>query len=305
MGNTFDGMDWENVAQTGLDAFADALVPLQAFTLDLSAEATQGSVVSTRIVPVAGSVGDLTDDHTGAYSDAVDDQTFTAVDITLGSEPVIGFGFTDKEYMQISNGILSDSVQRLIKTHAYAVANKILDTVFAAVDTTFTAGVSAVTAANFDSDDVVDARTDWVQNGGTMLSGPTLVLDADYYGALLKDNAIQDYGASGIDAIKSGNIPMCNGFKVLEAPSLSGVAANNTTGFVCTPECFAIAMRPVQTQAQDDFIHYQVMQDPVTGVVLTYSVVFERNYRKVNHYFEAHWGFADGVTTSLRRITSA
>ena len=306
MANTMNGMDYENVARIGLDAFADGLIPIRAFTTDLSGDINdQGTVVKTRIVPVAGTVGDLTDDHTGAYTDAIDDQTFSAVSVTLGSEPVIGWAFTDKEMMQISSGVMADTTQRLIRQMAYGVANKMLDDIFATIDTTYTAGVSAVLAADFDADDVADARADWVANGGTMEESPTLVLNPSYYAALLKDNAIQNESASGMDGIRTGKVPTCCGFKVVEAPSLPGAAVNNTVGFYCSPSARAIAMRPVTTQSNRNFDAFFTMVHPVTGVVLTFASWFDTQYRKQYNTFEAHWGQADAVTTSLRRITSA
>ena len=305
MANTLAGIDYENVAREGMSAFVDGLIPINAFTTDLSADiADQGTVVKTRIVPAAGTIGDLTDDHSGNYENAVQDQTLSAVSVTLGSEPVEAFGFTDKEYMQIASGVMSDTLVRMIQQHGYGIANKILDTLFAAVDTDFTAGVT-VAATNFDGDDMGAVRKDWVGNAGTMKPMPACVLDVDYYEALANSNQIADQSASGLNVLQTGEIPVCRGFRMIEAPSLSAVAVNNTVGFACSPDAMAIAMRGVATQAEDEFKHFEVMQDDQTGVVLTYAVWFTRATRKLNHSFEAHWGLANGKTTSLRRITSA
>jgi len=308
MGNTIAGMTFENVARLGIEAFKDALIPISAFTLDLSADAQeQGTVVKTRIVPVAGTVGDLTDTHTGDYSDAVDDQTFSAVSVTLGSEPVIGFAFTDKEMMQIGSGVFSDTVTKLISQAAYGVANTVLDTLFTAVDATYGTGVSAVAASAFDADDVADLRAYCVTTGAWRfgIGDEKLILDSAYYTALLKDNAIQDLSKSGLDAVQSGMVPRCNGFDVIEAPSLAGAAAANTGGFAAKPEGMAIAMRGVTTQAQEDFMHYEILQHDQSEVVLTYAAWFNRNTRKVNHTLETLWGRADAHTNAIARITSA
>ena len=123
MANTNSGMVYENVAQQGLSTFVDALIPITAFTLDLSDEVReQGFVVNTRIVPaITGAVGDLTDTHTGVYTDAIDDYGTTKVAVTMGSEPIIGFHLTDKEMMEIGSGVMSDTVNRLIQAHMYAL----------------------------------------------------------------------------------------------------------------------------------------------------------------------------------------
>lgn len=307
MSNTLTGVEYENVARIGFSAFVDALIPISVFTTDLSAEAaTQGTVVKTRIVPAAGTVGDLTDDHTGAYSDALNDIALSEVSITLGSEPVIGFQFSNKEVMQMSQGVWTDVLTRAIKQHARSIANNVLDTLFAGVDTTFTAGVTT-SAVNFDADDMWDVREDFVTNAGRMSDEPKTVLNAAYYAALGKDSGLSDRSASGMDVLRTGMIPQVAGFGIVEAPSLAGAAANNTVGFACTPDAMAIAMRAPETQigTEDEYVAYEVMQDDETGVVMVYSAVFERNYRRVRHYFETLWGWDDGVTTSLRRITSA
>jgi len=308
MANTITGMTFENVARLGIKAFADKLIPISAFTLDLSADAQdQGTVVKTRIVPAAGTVGDLTDTHTGVYTDAIDDQVMTEVSVTLDAQPVIGFAFTDAEANQISSGVMSDTAGKLVMQAARGIANSVLDTCFAAVDTTYSAGVSAVTAGAFDSDDVADLRGYCVTTGCWDFGAgdEKLVLSSAYFTSLLKDNAIQDRSASGIDALVSGNIARCCGFQVIEAPSLAGAAASNTTGFAAKPEGMAIAMRAVKTQAQNDFLAYRVVSHDPTGLVLTYKSWFDRTYHKVNHTFETLWGRADGHINGIIRITSA
>lgn len=308
MANTNSGMTFENVAQMGLDTFVDALIPISGFTLDLSADVqTQGTTVKTRIVPaITGTVGDLTDTHTGLYTDAVDDYGTTEVSVDLDKEPVIGFHLTDKEMQDIGDGVMSDTVTRLIKQHVYAISNNILDTIFGLVDTSFGTGVSAVAASAFDADDVVDLRTYCVTTGAWHMNGEeTLIVTPAYYAALLKDNAIQDKSASGVDALVSGTIPRVAGFKTLEAPSLEGAAVDNTGGFACKPYALAIAMRGVRTQSNQDFLHFEVLQDDRTNVVLTYAAWFDRSYRKVYHTFETLWGVSDANTAAIVRITSS
>jgi len=294
------------VAQIGLSAFADMLIPIAPFTLDLSASvAEQGTVANTRIVPVAGTVGDLTDTHTGVYTDAIDDQTYSIVSVTMGSEPIIGFSFTDTEANEIAAGVFSDTVTRTIQQHARAIANNVLDALFANIDTTYTDALS-VAASAFDVDDVFDLRSYAVETGAWKISGDeTLVLDAAYYNALLKDNAIQDKSASGLNATVSAAIPMVAGFKVIEAPSLTGGGANDTRGFLTKPGAVAIAMRGVATQANENIVQNSVVQDDETGVVLTLKEVFDTTYMRKIYYFQTLFGVGDGQTEALLRITDS
>ena len=305
MANTLAGVAHDNIARMSIEAFADELCPISGFTLDFSADAvTQGTTISTREVPIHGTVGDKTDTHTGSYSNAIDNQTLTQKQITLGSEPIMGIAFTDDEVAQMNNGVYSDVLQRLIKMSARGVANSMLDAIWAKVDSTFTAGVT-VAVANFDADDMADARGDFVANAGSMNAGPVCVLQPTYYTALLKDNAIQDKSASGLDALQSGLVPKCAGFKVLEAPSLTSAAGGNTVGFCSLPHALLVAMRGVKSQVPEDLVAYKIMQHPVMGSTLTYSAHYNRDYRRVEHYVETLYGVADGTTTALRRIISA
>jgi len=110
-----------------------------------------------------------------------------------------------------------------------------------------------------------------------------------------------------LDTLISGEIPKVAGFEVLEAPSIAGAAGTNTVGFCAVPSCLAIAMRGISVgpEVENDLVAFEVMRHPETGVILVYSSWVDRTYRKLNHAFQCQYGIADGVTTSLRRITSA
>jgi len=306
MANTLAGVSHDNIARIGLDAFADPLVSLSGFTTDYSNEVVQGTTISTRIVPVAGTVGDLNDTHGGDYNDAIDNQVLEQVQITLGSDPVIAFAFSDQEVVQMNAGVYSDTVKRLIKTHARAVANNVLDAVWAKVDSTFTAGIDPVLAADFGADEMFDARADFVANAGDV-DDATCVLQPSYYAALGKDGAIQDNSKSRLETLQSGEVPRVAGFDILEAPSIAGAAGGNTVGFCATPSALAIAMRAISAgpEVEADLVAYQPMVDPTTGALLLYTSWVKRSTRQLVHAFQTQYGIADGVTTSLRRIISA
>jgi len=309
MANTITGMYNDNVARVGLSAYASMLAPLSAFSLNLSADAaSQGLAVKTRIVPVtSGTVGDLVTTHTGLYTDAIDDVAMTAVDVSLSAHPVMCFALTDSENNEVESGVMSDTLIRMIKSNAYAISTNVLATVWATIDTTYATGVSAVAASAFDADDVADLRTYCSMTSAWHFGegDETLILDSNYYGALRKDNAIQDLSASGLNTLQSGMVSMCNGFKCIEAPTLAASAASNTGAFACKPAGQAIAMRGVNTQSSPDFMAFEIMQDDESDVVLTYSAWFDRNYKRVIHCFETLWGRADANTSAIVRVTSA
>ena len=305
MANTFNGMVADNIALRGISTLEKMLAPLSAFSLNLSSDIQeQGTTVSTRITPAATAATDLVDDESSSYAAVIDNQSTTAVQVTLDPHPVTGFAITDAEVQNVRGGVLSDTINRMVDSHIRGIAEDILDTLFALVTNAnySTAGL-VTTAANFDADDVADLRVvaddaGWPQGEGT------LMLNSTFYGALVKDNAIQDFSASQSDALRSGTLPSLSGFTVIKAPTLP-TNSENLAGFICMPDAAAIAMRGVDTQARDKFESYQILQDDTTGAVLTYSALWTQTYRRVEHVFEALYGVKKAQAASLKRITTA
>jgi len=302
--NTLAGLRYENVARAGFDTLVDALVPFVGFTRDLSTDAVeQGTVVKTRIVPT---VTPASVSAGASYSAAISAKTFTEVSVTLDQHYVGGFAFNNRELAAIEDGVLSDTTERAIKASMYGVANQCLDYLWALVTSAYTASVT-VAASGFDADYMADLMNACAKAGFPMGLGPVCMLDPDYYTALVKDNAIQDKSASGVDALITGTIPMCAGFKVHNAVSLPGAAANNTVGFGALPDAIAIAMRgmDVDDDIKKDFIEFEVLKDDVTGIVATFSVWVDRDTRKKYWAMETMYGASRANTNALKRITSS
>ena len=234
MANAWNGMTADNIAQEGISTLEKALVPMSGFSLDLSTDIQdQGTTVSTRIVPAATAATDLVDDESGSYAAVTDDQTTTAVQVSLDPHPVTGFHLTDGQMQQIASGVWNDTSRRLVKSHIRGIAEDVLDSVFALItNANYGAAAKTVTAANFDSDDVADLRNTAI-TAGLDPEDMVLVLNPDYYAALLKDNAIADYSASQSDALRSGELPRLSGFRVIEAPTLPS-NSENLTGFIAS-----------------------------------------------------------------------
>jgi len=307
MANTWAGMTFTNIARRGISTLEKMLIPMAGFSLDLSADvAPQGKIVSTRIVPAATAPTDLVDDESGSYASVVDNQVTTAVTVTLDPHPVTGFGLTDTEAQEIGAGVWSDTLGRLVDTHARAIGNAVLNSLFALITNSNYGAAALTTAASaFDADDVADLRNTAVTAGYDMNANPVLVLNPDYYAALLKDNAIQDASASGSNAaLTLGGLPLLSGFGVIEAPTLPS-NSENLVGYIAEPSAMAIAMRGVDTQSRGDFLGYEIVQNNPTGAVLTASASFNRATRTVDYVFEALYGVKKAQGAALKRIVSA
>jgi hypothetical protein len=298
-------MTSDNIAQRGISALEKRLTPIAGFSLDMSTDImTQGKTVSTRVVPAATAPTDLVDDESGSYAAVVDNQATTAVQVTLDPHPVTGFSLTDTEAQEIAAGVWSDTAGRLVDTHSRAIASAVLDTVFSKItNANYGAASLTTTAANFDADDVADLRNVAI-TAGMEPEEMVLVVNPDYYAALLKDNAISDYSASQSDALVSGQLPRLSGFQVIEAPTLPS-NSENLVGYIASPQAMAIAMRGVDTQDRSQFLSYQIAQDDVVGATLTYSAIWTPTYRRVEHVFEALYGVSKADGNALKRIVSA
>ncbi len=315
MGNTWNGMLFTNIARTGLKAYVKRLMSIGVFSLDLSANLVeQGTVVQTRIVPAADAAVDL---QTGVAVTAGDredtniikDVTTTSVPVTLNQQPIAGFALTDEEAMQIGSGVWEDTKNKLIESKAYAVANFVLKYCFDLVTAANYAGAVLFTgaASAFDMDDVVDAGST-LSEAGWPVDRNSMVLVPSYRGALKKDNAVQDLSASGIQVVQNGELSRLDRFQIVEAPTLVDAdvygASEYVRGFACTPDAMAIAMRAVESQATDQLMAFEIMNDPDTGVTLVYRAWYKQAFGKVYHTFETLFGASKANTAALRRIVS-
>ena len=306
MANAWNGMTADNIARLSIATLEKSLVPLAVFATDLSTDIQdQGTTVSTRVVPAATASTDLVDAESGSYATVTDDQSTTAVQVTLDPHPVTGFHLTDSEAQSIAAGVWSSTSEKLVKTHVRGIAEDVLDSAFALIlNANYGAASLTSSAANFDSDDVADLRAVAVAAGWDM-EDAWLVLNPDYYAALLKDNAISDFSSSQSDALRSGKLPRLSSFKVIEAPTLPG-NSQNLTGFIATTGGVAVAMRGVDIQDRSSFLHYEIMQGDVVGAVITYSAVYTATTtRRVDHIFEALYGVKVAQAACIKRIVSA
>jgi len=308
MANTLNGTTYTNIAETGFAYYLEGLTALRIFSREFSMEArSEGSSVQSSKYRAGKAAQDLTGDLAGDYEAAVGDQTTDAVTVTLDQHDITGFYFTDTEYNRIASGVMGDMIDNHIRTHAFKIADAVLDNVFALITrTNYGAAALATNAADFDLDELsdlrkaaVDAGWKWALNGTA-----SCILNPSYYTALTKDDGVRYKYASAADTMNSGILPNLLGFRTVEAQTL-GDNSEYLSGFICTPDALAIAMRPPATQAAADFLDYRILQDPETGASMVYAAVFNRKYRRVDHTFETLHGAAVANTAALKRIVTA
>jgi hypothetical protein len=312
-------MTYTNIARTGFKAFNQALAPLGVFSTDFSDDlAEQGTIVQTRIVPVASTAvslsGATTEGGCGgdrSHSNAVGDTTTTAVTVTLNQDPIRGFYLTDEEAAAIGSGVRQDTENKLIAQTACSVANFIckycLNLIIPASYTNTAIYTGAASAFYLDS--VVDSGEALSQLGWDLNSPTYMVLDTAYLANLKKDHAVQDLSASGIQVVRDGSLPKLDVFSLLGAAVIRNAttfydAANYGRGFACKPSAMGVAMRAVKPQAPERLEYFEVMKDPETGASLCYRVWYDPAKGKMYHTFEALFGATKGQVEALSLIKS-
>lgn len=306
MANTFDGMSFVNNAQYTMQALKSKLLGLKVFSTDFSADvAAQGTVVQSRIVPASSAP---VAKSTLAYTDAtiIAGETTSAVTVTLNQNYVAGFEITDAQAAAVSGSAMAETMKKLIEQKIWALSNQMLTYVYGLITNANYSGIAGTVAtAAFDNDAVVDIRTNCVANK-LMPGMANMVLSSGYVGGLLKDAKVAAQYSSGLSAIVdgAGAIVRLGGFPVYEACTLP--TTENLGGFVCTPDCMAIAMRPTAPSGQSVSTEYfDVITDTDTGASIQYYAFRDSNYRRWVHVFESNYGAAVGVAAALRRIKTA
>lgn len=288
------GLYGEVVKRSALQGFVDALLPVSAFAMDVSAEEAVKHQSVT--VPLIGNrlAKDFAGNYiTGAGGDA------DPVTVTLNVHKYDTVKLTDKEAMMtpvqlemfgyqagqaIGLGMLQDFLG-LITAQNYGAP-------------VFTGGHAA-----FDSDDVVDIKIA-LDDAKVAIAGRNLVLASAYTGALLKDDSIKTVANLGNDeAIRNGMFTKLSNFRMFE----SGIVPANgehLVGFAGVPAGMAIAMRYVKPQDGHTYSMAEALVDDQTGIVLGVREWYDNNTGTKYLAFDALGGKSVGIAGGLKRIVS-
>lgn len=304
MANTWNGTDLANIANTALEVFVKRLANIRIFTTDFSAESFNGTSVSTRIVPAGNAPAAKS---TTSYVALAGDTTTTNVTVNLNQHKVNGYTITLKEAASMGAGVLSDLEMRLIRQNANKMADDVLAYAFALITAgNFANAHSAVAAAAFDYEDVIDFRTTLAAANYPIMD-TVMCLSSGHLGALMKDQPISAQYSSGLSTIVdgAGAIMRLGGMQVMEAVTLP--TTGNLAGFTCTPSAIAIAMRPPNPANADlpPGVTIDTIADPATGLSLSVYRHFDNTQKQWVTNFEAWYGASVGVAAHLYRIVSA
>ena len=302
MANVLNGTQAVVIAQTGLAEFSKALINMNVFTTDFSANAERAGIVKTRIVPASQDAVLLSDyNYDRTHSNVCADSTTDEVIITL-SDYAVGFHMDDADVQRMSPGVVTDTRDKLLAKKANALAAKVQMLAFGLIkDSAYGDPVFSNVAAQFNTNVISDIRKEANEAGwkGTQ----SIVLNSDFTNVIRKDESVKYRYASGKDTNESGIIGKLSGFDIQESTILPA-NSEYLAGFACTPDCLAIAVRPTFTQASDMLLAYEVATDPATGLTIVYRAFYLPQVGKTYHTYEVSAGVQVGVKSALKRIVT-
>ena len=288
MANTLNGINIAQVAQESLGVLLEEMTPLNAFTLDLSANlADRGESVTTRVAG-AVSAGDASSGYTAS------DVSSTAKTVNLSNHKHFTMGFSD---LEIAKGGF-DVIQRtFIRPAVHAIAKSMMNDALALVDdSNFTSSQDG--SGGFSADLAADCAGALDANNVPKVDR-SVILNATSYTALAKDDSIHAaYAFGSADAIRNNVVPRVHGFDVYEYTALDSSLA----GIACAKEGIIIAARQPAIPQNWNGATESVTAD--NGMTLQFRSWYEGKDGKQYLTATAIYGVAVGVSENLIRVTA-
>lgn len=294
-------LDLKAIAQDCLIGSKVMLDPLTAFSTKLTTEVKNARKSDSIFVPVFGDSGDAAD------FDASTNNYETTTDVNLNGVAVAIN--KHKKHTTAWSDICearSDARQWLSKK-INAVIRAVQADVYALITSTNFNTTPAYTgaAATFGLDDTskIEAKA---LAAGMDPSTLNLVLNTDYYSALLGDPTVLTASAYGtIKSMFNSELPTLNNMAVIRALSLPS-NSQNLVGFVTDRTAIAIAsgLAPIQDSVAQT-VDYQVITEPESGFSIALRTHTSDKLHEPIVTVEAVYGVAKAVSTGLIRLTSA
>jgi len=290
------------ITQRALDLVQEQFPWLRGITTDFSAEAVAyGQSVLTRVLTPPAAT-----DYSTSTGYASSDITATDKTVAINAHKAVQVALTAND--------MSGTRRTLIEEEAEAMQYSIGKTLADAVGGLFTAAAytneTVCLLANFTRAIAINMITA-LNVRKTPRFRRTMVLNADFYGALLKDAGIislalaESWGAAG-----TGKVPNVAGAEVFEWADLPALGADNNQGFVCSPDAVIIAARlPNDYTLSAVGVPQTAIVEPVTNPHTGLSVLLTRfcDHKLGVSYGRAAWmyGVAAAQVASLQRVVTS
>ena len=297
MANTIaSGLNNAIVAESALDAFTDALAPLNAFSTSFNDDAAQkGTSIDVPFVATATGATSFS----SSYS--MQDSTLSTKQVSLTSHKYCSWHVSDTESANSSAVALS----RFGAQKGYQLAKAVFQDILSVVLTT-NYGAATFTGATsaFDGDDVADLRSAAIDSG-VAVDQASLILDNSYYTALLKDTNLRGaniYGDGGF--IQDGKIPSLFGLGGIYESNIFPTNSINLVGALVSPNAIVAAMRYLAPVGGGDYLTANSVSND-SGMVLGYREWYDNDAGQLRAVIEASYGYAVGDGDGAKLMVSA
>lgn len=296
MANTLTNLKDLKVAQTALMPWMTTLMPLSAFSTNLSSEiADPGDAVKVPIIGMPSASSNFGGDYT-----ANADSEANSVTVTLDRHKYKTVHMTAREMDKIAVPLL----EKLVATAAQQLASDVFADILSCV-TAANYGAPAidpVSAEDFNYRDVIKIRE--VCGKANMPNDQrNLILDSSLFSSLLADEIVAKSFINSLaqPGVVEARINRLAGFNVYETNALP---ANNEklVGVAAHPSSLAVGMRYLTPVANYD--EAGAVTDPTTGLTFGYLRFSDTKSNKVYITLEALYGFKVIRPEGLKRIVT-
>ena len=297
MSNTLNGLNLEAVADEAIAYLGSEFFPVDLFSTNFSTDiATHGESVTTRIVS-----GLTAQDVSSSYASAAQDVTSTAVTTTLSNFKGHVAQFTDLEISKAGSG--EWLMKNFLEPTKEATCKAFVDDLLALITNANYSNKTTKAAGLFDADVVADIAGA-LTSRKVPQAGRALLVDPDYYTALLKDSSIHDMSAFGNnEAIVDGRLTRVRGLAVQQYDAIPG-NSENLTGFACGKSALVVAVRPV---FRPDVRHVKATNrvEEKTGLPFQFRMWYDPSGGVTYMSAGFLYGVSNGDANALQRIVSA
>ncbi len=285
------------ILNSAMEAFKHRLVSLGLFSTVLRNLPLEGNnEIDIPYIPLATSASK---DFDGSYK--FDKGDLESRKITVNKRKYQSLTYTSEE--KARQPYFDPIVLGRLKGEKLA-EDVLLDILSVITKANFGDAILTSTAANFDTDDIIDLETrldelEWPDAPRGM------ILKSSYLANVKKDikesGGISNFGFSAL-----GNLPNLLGFSFSKFNRLPE-NGEHLQGFVVYPSAIMVALAPIRPteNVMKQLSTYTTYTDPQTGLTLEYRAWGDADSDTSKEIIECNYGFGVGESAALKRIVSA
>lgn len=295
--NTLGTVAGSLVSQMTLELLTLQFPILSSITTDFSAEQSKlNQTIYTRIIGIPATVAYST---TNGWVEQ--NAVFTDASVVLNTQKGVPIQFNSAELAGTARRLFDE----IAPAQAYALGKDMVDALYALITAGNFSAASNIASVDFGRGALVDVGVA-LDNAAVPPLTRFALVNATYYGAVLKSSDLTLLGANQQSGIITGNVlPDVNGFRVIKAVNMP--TTGSLAGIAGTKSCLLMAARP-----DNDYLSAAgagangtsaIITDPNTGLSILQVLFVDNQKAFVTQRISMLWGVAVGQAAAARRIT--